>query len=210
MNENYLKIIFVIDESGSMQGTESDVIGGFNNFIEQQKSQPFGKITVSLYKFNTDSSRIFNNLPLSEIKPLTQVDYSPGGLTALFDTIGLAITDNNELDNNAETSNPNMVMMVIITDGQENASRNYNAHLIKELISDREKNKKWQFIYLGADLSNFSDADSLGIKNKASSVKNNLRNKFNVISEHTIFFRMADPDDYNDQMMEDFMNDLED
>ena len=77
MNENYLKIIFVIDESGSMQGTESDVIGGFNNFIEQQKSQPFGKITVSLYKFNTDSSRIFNNLPLSEIKPLTQVNYSP-------------------------------------------------------------------------------------------------------------------------------------
>lgn len=210
MNENYLKIIFVIDESGSMQGTESDVIGGFNNFIEQQKSQPFGKITVSLYKFNTDSSRIFNNLPLSEIKPLTQVDYSPGGLTALFDTIGLAITDNNELDNNAETSNPNMVMMVIITDGQENASHHYNAHLIKELISDREKNKKWQFIYLGADLSNFSDADALGIKNKASSGKNNLRNKFNVISEHTIFFRMADPDDYNDEMMEDFMNDLED
>ena len=93
MNENYLKIIFVIDESGSMTGTESDVIGGFNNFIEKQRSQPYGKITVSLYKFNSDWSRVFNDLLLNEIRPLTMNDYVPGGLTALYDTIGIAIND---------------------------------------------------------------------------------------------------------------------
>ena len=66
MKENYLKIIFVIDESGSMQGTESDVIGGFNNFIEQQKTEHQGKITVSLYKFNSTWSRILNDLPIDK------------------------------------------------------------------------------------------------------------------------------------------------
>lgn len=210
MNNNYLKIIFVIDESGSMEGTESDVIGGFNNFIDQQKSQLYGKITVSLYKFNTEGYRIFNDLPLSEIRPLTIADYNPGGLTALYDTIGLAVTDANKQRHSAESSEPNLVLMVIITDGQENASRIYSSQIIKELISDREKNKNWQFIYLGTDLGSFADADSMGIKLKASSSKNNLRDKFNVVSEHTMFFRMTDPNEFNDQMMEDFISDLED
>src|SRR5690554_2526591 len=93
MNENYLKIIFVIDESGSMSGTESDVTGGFNNFIEQQRAQQQGRVTVSLYKFNNSWSRVLNDLPIEEIRPLTSADYTPGGLTALYDTIGHAITD---------------------------------------------------------------------------------------------------------------------
>ncbi len=209
MKENYLKIIFVIDESGSMQGTESDVIGGFNNFIEQQKLQHQGKITVSLYKFNSYWSRILNDLPIEKIRPLTSGDYAPGGLTALYDTIGNAITD---IENQAKYSKrehmASMVMMVIITDGQENASREYETRKVKQMIQKLEESEKWQFIYLGADLENFADADTLGLRHKVSSKKMDMKKKFDVISDHTVRFRMADSDKDQNSMWNDFMCDL--
>ena len=209
MKENYLKIIFVIDESGSMQGTESDVIGGFNNFIEKQKTEHQGKISVSLYKFNSSWSRVLNDLPIEEIRPLTNGDYTPGGLTALYDTIGNAITD---IENQAKYSKrehmASMVMMVIITDGQENASKEYDARKVKQMIQEREQSENWQFIYMGADLDNFADADILGLMHKVSSKKMDMKKKFDVISEHSIRFRMADPDKDQDRMWNDFMCDL--
>ena len=93
MEKNYLKIIFVIDESGSMQGTESDVIGGFNNYIKEQKSKPYGNVDVTLYKFNNQSTKVFSDLPLEKIRLIERRDYNPGGLTALYDTIGIAINE---------------------------------------------------------------------------------------------------------------------
>ena len=210
MKKNYLKIIFVIDESGSMQGTESDVVGGFNSFIEEQKTQPYGKIDVTLYKFNNESSKIFNDLPLSKIRPLTVRDYTPGGLTALYDTIGIAIDEAYKHNTHLENEHrPDMVMMVIITDGQENASREYSAHSVKHLIREHERNEDWQFVYLGADLSSFSDADDLGITHRASSRKSNLKEKFSKVSEHTVLFRSANLKTDMDFLMNDFMGDLE-
>ena len=150
MKENYLKIIFVIDESGSMQGTESDVVGGFNHFIEEQKKAEFGKITFSLYNFNSQWSRVVNDLPIDEIRPLTSDDYTPGGLTALYDTIGNAIVD---IQNQTHYTDPahqaSMVIMVVITDGQENASVEYDSRKVKEMIGELEQSKNWQFICLG-------------------------------------------------------------
>jgi hypothetical protein len=192
-----------------MQGTESDVIGGFNNFIEQQKTEHQGKITVSLYKFNSTWSRILNDLPIEEIRPLTNGDYTPGGLTALYDTIGNAITDiENQTSYTKREYKASMVMMVVITDGQENASREYDSRKIKQMIQELEQSENWQFIYLGADLNNFADAEILGLKNKVSSKKKDMRKKFDVISDHSIRFRMADQDQDQDSMWNDFMCDL--
>ena len=211
MKKNYLKIIFVIDESGSMHGTESDVIGGFNSFIEQQKTQEYGKIDVTLYKFNDECSRIFNDLPLSEIRSLGSSDYTPGGTTALYDAIGIAVSKADKNNSHLKPEyKPDMVMMVVITDGHENASREYNSKTVKQLIQDHEKNENWQFIYLGADLNNFSDADELGIKYRASSRKSNMIEKFDVVSNHTVLFRKADLNENRDSLFENFMDDLED
>ena len=209
MKENYLKIIFVIDESGSMQGTESDVIGGFNNYIEQQKSQQQGKITVSLYKFNSYWSRVLNDLPIEKIRPLTSGDYTPGGLTALYDTIGNSITDiENQTSYTKSEFKASMVMMVIITDGQENASKEYDSRKVRLMIQELEQSENWQFIYLGADLDNFADADMLGLRHKVSTKKMDMKKKIDVISEHTVRFRMADPDKDQNSMWNDFMDDL--
>ena len=211
MKKNYLKIIFVIDESGSMQGTESDVIGGFNSFIEQQKTQHYGKIDVTLYKFSDNCSKIFNDLPLTEIRPLSIMDYSPGGLTALYDTIGIAINQaDKHITQLKQEFKPDMVMMVVITDGHENASSEYSAHTVQQLILGHEKNENWQFIYLGADLNSFADADDLGIRYRASSRKSNLQEKFDTVSKHTAFFRQANLMEDRVSMFENFMDDLED
>jgi uncharacterized protein YegL len=192
-----------------MQGTESDVIGGFNNFIEQQKLHHQGKITFSLYKFNSYWSRILNDLPIEEIRPLTSGDYTPGGLTALYDTIGNAIADiENQSKYTKSEHKASMVMMVIITDGQENASREYDSRKIKQMIKELEQSENWQFIYLGADLENFADADILGLRHKISSKKIEMKKKFDVISEHTVRFRMANPDKDQNSMWNDFMDDL--
>lgn len=235
MKENQLKIIFILDESGSMQGTESDVIGGFNQFLEQQKAKAYEKSSVSLYKFNSSWSKIFSDLPLNEIRPLQPGDYTPGGLTALYDAIGTAISEADKQQAHtgpglkAESkqeaapeatseskqeataqSKPDMVMMVIITDGQENASREYDSQRVKRLIQKHEQNENWQFIYLGSDLSNFADAEALGFKYKASSYKANLQQKFNIVSEHAILFRKCNLKEDKEQMMSDFVADLED
>lgn len=207
MKENQLKIIFVLDESGSMQGTESDVIGGFNQFLEQQKAKAYEKSSVSLYKFNSSWSKIFSDLPLNEIPPLQAGDYTPGGLTALYDTIGVAIS---EADKQHAHTKPDMVMLIIITDGQENASREYGSQKIKLMIQEHEQKENWQFIYLGSDLSNFADAAALGIKYQASGYKADLQQKFNVVSEHTILFRSCNLEEDKEQMMSDFVADLED
>jgi hypothetical protein len=185
------------------------VTGGFNNFIEQQKTEHQGKITVSLYKFNSYWSRILNDLPIEEIRPLTNGDYTPGGLTALYDTIGNAITDiENQTSYTKREYKASMVMMVVITDGQENASREYDSRKIKQMIQELEQSENWQFIYLGADLNNFADAEILGLKNKVSSKKKDMRKKFDVISDHSIRFRMADQDKDQNSMWNDFMCDL--
>ena len=211
MEKNYLKIIFVIDESGSMHGTESDVIGGFNSFKKKKKKEDFGKIDVTLYKFNSESTRIFNDLELHKIRPVSSSDYRPSGTTALYDTIGTAINQTDRHINHLKQEyKPDMVMMVVITDGQENASREYSAHTVKQLIAEHEKSEKWQFVYMGADLSNFADADKLGIKYKASSQKSNLNEKFSKIAKHTTLFRSANLNENWDSIFENFMDDLDD
>ena len=210
MKENYLKIIFVIDESGSMAGTETDVVGGFNHFIEQQITGRHGKITVSLYKFNNNWSRVVNDLPIDEIRPLTDNDYTPGGLTALYDTIGNAINDIENRNHYTEAADqPTMVMMVVITDGQENASQEYDSGKVKAMIRELEQSKKWQFIYLGTDLDNFADANALGLRHKVSTRKSDLKRKFDAVSENTLRFRIADPDEDKEFMMKMFIDDLE-
>ena len=131
MEGNYLKIIFIVDESGSMQGSESDVVGGFNNYIQRQRSETVGKVTVSLYKFNSLVSSVIVNKPIAKIKELNQTHYSPSGFTALYDAIGKAIQEtDSQISSISEKQRPDKVLMVIITDGQENASKEFSSQYI--------------------------------------------------------------------------------
>lgn len=210
METKYLKIVFVIDESGSMQGSNDDVIGGFNSFIERQKKENTGKITMSLYKFNDVVSRVIDNKPASKIKNLTNEDYTPGGFTALFDAIGQAIleTDKN-ISELPATSRPDKVMVVIITDGQENASKEFSAKAIKSSISTHEELLNWSFIFLGSGLDDFRDAEALGIKYKANAPAYKLKSNIERISESSMRYCMSSEMDEK-EMLDDLVKNLND
>lgn len=183
METKHLKIVFVIDESGSMHGSESDVIGGFNSYIDQQKADNTGKITVSLWKFNEKAKIVISNKPASEVLPLERGDYRPGGSTALYDAVGFAmISADREHLELSESERPDKVIMVIITDGMENASREFTSSALKAAVRMHEEEMNWSFVFLGSELQNFRDADDLGIKNRAYSSKEKMRDSFDSLS----------------------------
>jgi uncharacterized protein YegL len=210
METKYLKIVFIIDESGSMQGSNSDVIGGFNGFIDKQKTENKGKITVSLYKFNNLVTRVIGNKPAAKVRKLTDEDYTPSGFTALYDAIGQAIHETDkQLSSLPEKDRPDKVMVVIITDGEENASKEFSATAIKSAISTHEELLHWSFIFLGSGLSDFKDAEAMGIKNRANAPQYKLKKNIDHVAESSILFCML-PDRDEKEIIDNLVTDLND
>lgn len=209
MKENFLKIVFVIDESGSMSGSESDVIGGFNNFVEAQKQDNEGEISVSLFKFNSVVHKVIDNQPAANIPPLTHKDYRPSNFTALFDAIGRAINDTDtEIATLAEEERPGKVMFVVITDGHENASRDFSGVSIKSLISSHENLMGWKFIYLGTEIENFDDADSIGTRHRVNTSKGNYMRTMEYMADTASRIKKGSKLDVN-QYIDDLLYSLE-
>ena len=212
MKGNFLKIIFVIDESGSMQGSETDVIGGFNSLIERHKKETAGKVTVSLYKFNSLVSKVISNKAITKIKNLNSEDYSPNSFTALNDAIGQAIHETDtEVSSKPENERPDKVLIVIITDGHENASKEFSSQAIKTMIATHENLLNWDFIFLGVGLSDFADANLIGIQNQAAFRKSNMRKSFDKIADNNIAFCLSENHvDYDIATLVEDLNEVED
>lgn len=210
METKHLKIVFIIDESGSMQGSNSDVIGGFNSFIDRQKTENTGKITVSLYKFNNLVTQVISNKPAAKVRNLTNEDYTPSGFTALYDAIGQAIHETDkQLSSQPEKQRPDKVIVVIITDGQENASKEFSATAIKSAISTHEELLNWSFIFLGSGLDNFQDAEAMGIKNRANAPAWKLKKNIDHVAESSILYCMSSEKDEK-EIIEDLVSELND
>lgn len=148
-----IDVVFVIDKSGSMSGLEDDTIGGYNNFLKQQKEED-NKVKITTVLFNQDLQIIHDRVDINKVNNLTDKDYRVGGSTSLNDAIGETI---NNLNHKSDS-----VVFVIITDGQENSSKEYSTADIKKLISKKSE-KNWNFIYLGANVDSFAEASSIGI-----------------------------------------------
>lgn len=189
MKDNLLHLCFVIDESGSMWDSKSDVLGGFKRLIEEQKAVTSGECIVSLYRFKNEVHKDFIGKPLNEIKDL---EYCPGGCTALVDGIGQAIFEIGEwLNNMDESERPSKNMIVIMTDGQENASKEYTFSQIRSMIKHQEEKYNWSFVYMGSDLNSLADANSLGIKLRSISPKYNITKNYSKISDYASAYRCA-------------------
>ncbi|MBQ7927550.1 MAG: VWA domain-containing protein [Methanobrevibacter sp.] len=147
-----LDLIFLIDRSGSMYGSEQDTIGGFNSFIEKEKSKE-GNTRVTTILFNHEYEMLYKRRDIHEVAKLTPDEYYVRGSTALLDAIGKTITTlDKEIDNNA--------LFVITTDGMENASVEFSKSQIKNMI----ENHNWEFIFIGADIDSYSEAGNIGIR----------------------------------------------
>lgn len=160
---NVTELVFILDRSGSMSGLESDTIGGFNALIKEQRKQK-GECLVSTVLFSTVSEVLHDRVKLSEIKTMTEKDYTVGGSTALIDAIGGAIRHIGNVHKYARPEDvPEHTMFVIMTDGMENASRRYSSDEVKEMVERQKEKYGWEFLFIGANIDSVETAGSFGI-----------------------------------------------
>ena len=162
MGSNLTEIVFILDRSGSMAGLESDVIGWFNSFIENQ-SKMDGRVIVTAVLFDHEYELLWNGID-ARIARLTSIEYYVRGCTALLDAVGKTILDvERRLSMQPEEKRPGKVIFVITTDGLENASREFSYEKVKGLIKHQQERYGWEFVFLGANIDVAKEADSLGI-----------------------------------------------
>ncbi len=149
-----LKIVIVLDESGSMQPEKERMIKAVNSFIKEQKQVEGKDATFTFVKFNGKAKRVIVNTPFKNAKLLTSEDYNPNGSTALYDTIGSTINwFRNEKD----------VLMVIVTDGEDTASGIYSKSKIADMIEEKKRKMNWSYVYLSCDLDTFKQGQGIGM-----------------------------------------------
>ena len=238
MKENFIHVCFIIDESGSMGGSESDIIGGFNKTIDEQKSVKNGQCAVSFFSFNNKVTERFIGKDVNDVKPLTQgsvfgtkfyghssyvsvstsivngvadidvqkevhdydplYQYAPNGGTAMNDGIGTAIDKIGKwLSDMPEEERPSKNLIVIMTDGEENVSREYTLAKVQEMIKHQTEKYDWTFVYMGMDISNAKAAEDLGIKSRSFSTKmgNHMYKNYSNISNAATSYRCCAADD---------------
>ncbi len=203
MKKNYTHVAVLIDRSGSMQSIKSDVIGGFNQLVEDQKKVP-GELTLSLIQFDENMGLQYDTLndfsPINEAILLDESNYVPRGMTPLNDSLARLINETGaKLASMDESERPEKVLIVSITDGLENKSREHTKSSLKELISRQEGLYKWQFLYIGANQDAFSEGNARGIsanyKFDANAAGAKKMNK--VMSSTLTSYRSATSDSFN-------------
>ena len=155
------EVVFILDRSGSMQGLEADTIGGFNGLIEQQKALR-GKVYVTTVLFDDAYETLDDYTPLDAIEPLDHSQYYVRGTTALLDAVGKTIT--RVAGRERGQKRRNNVLVVIMTDGLENASQEYSYPAVKSLIDTYQRELGWEFLFLGANIDAVKAGRNMGIR----------------------------------------------
>lgn len=163
MKSDLTYIAVVLDRSGSMHVIKNDVIGGFNSFLEEQKNIK-GKAVFTLAQFDHEYHLHADGIDIKEVQPLDNATYTPRGSTALHDAIGRTINSiGAKLSAMNKADRPEKVIFVIITDGLENASKEFAGKQIKEMIEHQQNIYNWDFVYLGANHDAIAIGESIGV-----------------------------------------------
>ena len=168
------EIAFILDRSGSMSSMTNAAISGFNEFLAAQQatlddeSNPI-PTTFSLILFDHEYLPVHNRQDIQIARPLTLETYEPRGNTALLDAIGRTIDYiGGELANTPEADRPAKVIIAILTDGEENASRNFSMQDINQRITHQTEKYQWEFLFLGANQDAIATAACMGIQARHS------------------------------------------
>lgn len=197
MSKDATDILCIVDRSGSMSTIKDDAIGGFNSFLEGQKTEP-GDARMTLVQFDNEYEEVFVGKNITEVPPYTSDTYVPRGTTALFDAVGKAVTMLSERRMKInEEERPNKVICVIITDGHENSSREYNEPAVKKLI-DEKKKLSWEFIFVAAGMDqcvaeNIGAGMGLGVNNifAVSHTARGMSSAYNSIGNAVVSYRSS-------------------
>ncbi len=163
MNKNLTEMAFILDMSGSMSHLTSDTIGGYNSLIQKQREE-VGDANITTVLFDDRYILLHDRQDIKKVADLTTKEYAPLGCTALLDAIGKTINHiGQELNKTAEEERPAKVIVTIITDGYENASKEYTYEKIKEMISHQKEKYSWIFMFIGANIDTMKVSGDLGI-----------------------------------------------
>lgn len=182
MKSNYIHVCFIIDESSSMFDSIGDVKGGFKKIIDEQKANKEGTCSVSVFRFaSTVKHPDYIGKDVNEIS--NELIYKPMGCTAMYDGIGTAIDEIGKwLNDMPEEERPEKNLIVIMTDGEENSSVEYQPSKVREMIKHQEDKYSWTFLYIGTDISNTEDADRVGVSYKFANIRSKMYKSYDTIN----------------------------
>jgi hypothetical protein len=162
MKDNFTRIAVILDRSGSMESCKESTVAGFNEFIRTQRELP-GEATVKLVQFDDQYETVFDK-PLKECPELTQNTFVPRGSTALLDAQGRTIIElGRELAALPVEQRPSKVIVVTLTDGMENASKEFTLEKIGEMTREQRDKYNWDFVFLGANQDAIATAAAMSI-----------------------------------------------
>ena len=153
-----------------MASIKDDTIGGFNHFLQEQRQQP-NHATMTLVQFDTQNPYevLSHFVPLSEVVELNNTNFVPRAGTPLLDALGRGIVDlDTHIAKMPDAERPEQVVVLVITDGQENSSREFRHQDIKNMIQQKQDKQGWQFVFLSSDLSAIEDAENTSFSYQSS------------------------------------------
>jgi hypothetical protein len=168
MRKDLTDVTIIVDRSGSMEAIAAEANNGIAAFVKKQQESKDGEVLISLVEFDHDYNTVYSGLPAS-VAPEYKIE--PRGMTALLDAVGRTIFDTGKrLSEMPESERPGLVILVVVTDGCENASKEFSATKVKAMIQEQETKYGWTFVYLGADVRGFQEARSFGYAADTSAV----------------------------------------
>lgn len=154
-------VLFVLDESGSMESIKKSTIDGVNEQIQELRKTSEITTFVSMIKFSSNVTTLYWNKPLEEVEQLSTENYIPNGMTAMLDAVGQGVS---RLKNDTPTEIDDVTFLVIIvSDGAENSSKEYTWDSVRKIISECKEDKKWTITYMGANQDLSAIRDNLSI-----------------------------------------------
>jgi Mg-chelatase subunit ChlD len=154
-------LCILLDESGSMAGQESDVIGGVNGFLADQRRTDADELMVTIVKFDTEYRPLVVRAPIEDVKDMDETSYQPRGSTALLDAVMKTVQET--------ASEPaDRYVFLVYTDGQENSSREATREQVRKLIAAKEAEGNWTFVFMAANPEAFADGQASGFAQMVS------------------------------------------
>jgi uncharacterized protein YegL len=183
-------IIFILDDSGSMQSCRDNTIAGFNEYLAGQKTDAENtkiETFVSLYKFDGSSVKCtIDHVNIKDVTPLDRNSYNPQGGTNLLDALGGVLMKINERLSSVKKADRESIVVTVLTDGEENSSRTFRNEDIKVMV-EKAEGKNWGFMFLGANINAFHTSSALGfnVNNTVQFNNNSAANAIRTASEVT-------------------------
>lgn len=194
MNKDQTYIAILLDRSGSMAGSERDVVGGVNTFLDEQRKVT-GSALVTIAKFDDAYETVYEDVDIKTARLLTSSDFIPRGNTALADAMNRLITHvGAKLEAMPEEKRPGQVIFLIFSDGGENASRETDSAWVAGKVKEQETKYSWKFLFFGMDINAFAVGGTVGVRGYTTSKGGGIARAAHVASAYVGNSRIGNQD----------------